>query len=334
MFKVALLSRWHPHSMYPDERYAKDLLSQPDCKITCVWDRDAQIAEQWGKQYGVDWTTELEEVLSRDDVDGVLVTSQPADHREIFISAARHHKHIFTEKVLSLKLDEALEIKEAVEKAGINFAIAYMRLAIPQLAYAKQLVESKAIGEPVSFRCVCGHAQGLKNTLPEYWYDPEICGGGAMIDLGFNCAYLAGYIMGGFETVSASFSNKLLGKRVEDFGSCTVRFKNGASGILEATFDSPMMSVFEMNVYGTKGAYYARFGGGDIAELNIEGRARQILDIKQLPCPLKTPVATWVETCKNGSRAEPYGIESAVDLVRFMHAAYLSDQNEGKRFAL
>lgn len=332
MFRIALISRWHPHSHYPDERYAKDFLSQPDCQITCVCDKDPRIAEEWGKQYQVDWTTDLEEVLSREDVDGILVTSAPADHKEIFISAAKHHKHIFTEKVLSLTLEEALEIKQAVEEAGITFAIAYMRLAIPQLAYARQLVESGDLGTPVSFRCMCGHAQGLKDTLPEYWYNPEICGGGAMIDLGFNCAYLAEYIMGGFESVSSSFSNKLLGKQVEDFGSCSVKFKNGASGVLEATFDSPLMSVFELNVYGTKGAYYARFGGGDIAEINVENQGRKVLDIKSIPCELKTPVATWVEACKKGVPAVPYGIDSAVELVKFMNAAYLSAGDEGRRY--
>ena len=47
MFRVALLSRWHVHSHKNDQRYVKELLAQPDCTVTCVWDRDEQVAKEW-----------------------------------------------------------------------------------------------------------------------------------------------------------------------------------------------------------------------------------------------------------------------------------------------
>ena len=222
MFRVALLSRWHVHSHKNDQRYVKEFLSQPDCKVVCVWDKDPEIAREWGEEYGVQWYTDLESLLSRDDVDGVLVTSMASEHKEIFIAAAEHKKHIFTEKVLSFTLDDAYAIKEAIDRNGIKFCISFTRLAIKQLAYAKKLVDEKTLGEPVYFRCMCGHNQGLLDTLPQYWYDPEICGGGAMIDLGFNSAYLARYIMGEIESVSSSFSYSVLNKKVEDNASCNV----------------------------------------------------------------------------------------------------------------
>ena len=53
MFRVALLSRWHVHSHKPDQRYVKDLLKQPDCAVTCVWDTDVQVAREWAEEYGV-----------------------------------------------------------------------------------------------------------------------------------------------------------------------------------------------------------------------------------------------------------------------------------------
>ena len=45
MFKVALLSRWHVHSHRSDQRYVKELLKQPDCTVTCVWDEDEQVVD-------------------------------------------------------------------------------------------------------------------------------------------------------------------------------------------------------------------------------------------------------------------------------------------------
>lgn len=334
MFRVALLSRWHVHSHKNDQRYVKELLTQPDCQVTCVWDEDPEIAKEWGKEYGVPYETDLENLLSRDDVDGVLVTSNAIQHREIFIAAANHKKHIFTEKVLSYNLEDAYAIKEAIERNDIKFCISFNRLAIKQLAYAKTLIEDGTLGDPVQFRCICGHCGGLNGDLPEYWYDPEVCGGGAMIDLGFNSAYLARYIMGEMESVSSSFNYSILHKRVEDNASCNVIFKNGAMGLIDATFTSPLMSVFELNVYGTKGAYYARFGGSDMAELRLIGQPNKCLALNEIPESLKSPVQTWVDACVNGASDKDYGVDAAIDIVKFMVAAYQSEKENGRRIAI
>ena len=331
MFRIALLSRWHVHSHKNDQRYVKEFLSQPDCKVTCVWDKDEAIAKEWAEEYGVPYETDLEAVLSRDDVDGVLVTSNATEHREIFIAAANHKKHIFTEKVLAYTLEDAYAIKDAIERNGIKFCISFNRLAIKQLAYAKTLIDNGMLGAPVQFRCMCGHAQGITNELPEYWYDPKVTGGGAMIDLGFNSAYLARYIMGEMESVSSSFSYDTIHKKVEDHASCNVRFKSGAMGVIEATFVSPLISVFELAVYGTKGAYYARFGGNTTAELHLLGEPNKVLSLDEIPNSLKSPVLTWIDACVKGGSDKDYGIDAAIDRVKYMIAAYESDKQDGKR---
>lgn len=331
MFRVALLSRWHPHGQKNDGRYAKELLNLPGCTITCVWDRDADVAKEWGEEFNVPYETDLEAVLSREDVDGVLVTSDPAEHREILIAAAEHKKHIFTEKVLSFTLEDALEIQKAVERNGVKFCISFNRLAISQLAYAKTLLDNGTLGRPVLFRCVCGHRGALNGDLPSYWYDPEITHGGAMIDLGFNSVYLARYILGEFESVSSSFGYSIIHERVEDTASCNVQFKNGAMGLLDATFTSPLLSVFEIALYGTDGSYYARFGGNDTAELRLNGQDSRVLALDELPTPMKSPVATWVDACTKGGSDRDYGIDAAIDMVKFMLAAYRSADEDGKR---
>ena len=331
MFRIALLSRWHTHSHKPDERYLKEFLGLPDCKVTCVWDENKEVAKEWAAEWNVEAVFDLETLLSRDDVDGVMVTSCATDHRKIFIAAAEHKKHIFTEKVLSFTLEDAYAIRDAVKKNGIKFCISFNRLAIRQLVYAKKLLDEGVLGKPVSFRCMCGHNQGFLDSLPEYWYDPDVCGGGAMIDLGFNSTYLARYIMGDMESVSSSFSYDTINKRVEDTASCNVKFRNGAMGLLEATMVSPLISVFELTLYGTLGAYNARFGGNDVAELRLAGKPSQILPLNEIECPLKSPVATWVDACVNGASDEVYGIDAAVDMVKFMVAAYESHAKNGVR---
>ena len=331
MFRVALLGRWHPHSFKNDQRYVKELLKHPDCAVTCVYDSNEDIAREWAEEYGVPYETDVDKVLSRDDVDGVIVTSCATEHKNILIGAAEHGKHIFTEKVLAFDLDEALEIRDAVKKSGVKFCIAFTRIASKQLVYAKEVIESGVIGNISLFRCICGLALGVNGGLPEYWFDPEVCGGGAMIDLGFNAAYLARHIMGNMRSVSSSFSDSILHKPSEDTASCNVTFENGSMGLIDATFTSPMMSVFEISVLGTKGAYFARFGGNDCAQLKIAGVPVQNLDISELPPAPLSPVEQWIRACTLGESDEMCGIDAAVDMVKFMVAAYRSHSENGKR---
>lgn len=331
MFKVALLSRWHAHGQSPDNRYAKELLAQPDCQVVCVWDPDPTIAKEWGEEYGVPYYTDLQALLARADVDGVLVTSNPIDHRQILIAAAEAGKHIFTEKVLSLSLDDANAIMSAVKRCGVKFCISFNRMAIKQLAYAKNLLDSGTLGRPVYFRCMCTHDLGFRDILPSYWYDPEITGGGAMIDMGFNSTYLARYIMGDMESVSALFSNSMLQKQVEDTAVCSIKFKNGAIGTIEASFCTASVSVFELELCCTAGTYYARFGGEERAELRIHEKPNRLIPLEEIPEAVKSPVQTWVEACVNNGSDAVYGIDAAVDMVKFMLAAYRSANADGKR---
>lgn len=330
MFRVALLSRWHLHAQNPDNRYAKELQSQPDCRITCVWDPDPVIAKEWGEEYGVPYYTDLQALLARDDVDGVLVTSNPADHREIMISAAKAKKHIFTEKVLALTEGDACDIRKAVIDNGVKFCISFNRLGVKQLVYAKTLLEQGTLGMPLHFRCLCTHDQGYKDTMPDFWYDPAITGGGALIDMGFNSAYLARYIMGKINGVNTMLNDNCIHKMVEDTAICTVRFESGATGTLEASFCTPGMSVFELAVYGTKGAYYARFGGSTLAELRISGQPNQSISMDEIPERLESPIKTWVKACTANGSDTVYGIDAAVDMVKFMVNAYRSAKEKGR----
>ena len=329
--KVALLSYWHAHASIQDARYVKSFLEVPGNEVVCVWDKDYETAKMWGEHYGVDYVTDLDKIWERDDVDGVIVTSEPKAHKEIFHAACKHKKHIFTEKVLSLSLDEALEIEKAVKESGIIFCISFMRLGIKQMVHAKTLLDSGVLGEPVYFKCMCAHDQGLTGMLPDSWFDPDITGGGAMIDMGFNSTYLARYIMGGMEGVSTSFA--YVTKRVtEDHAVAQVTFKNGALGTLIASFVTPGMSVFELGVYGTKGSYYTRFNGGkQDAELHLAGKPITVIANDDIPNIIQDPIKTWVKACQENKPSELYGIDAAVDMVKFMNAAYESNKHGGTR---
>ncbi|MBE5767250.1 MAG: Gfo/Idh/MocA family oxidoreductase [Clostridiales bacterium] len=332
MFRVALLGRWHVHAMKPDERYLREFLQIPDCAVTCVWDKNPEVAEKWGAEHGYPVEYDLETLLSREDVDGVIVTAEPKAHREILVAAANHKKHIFTEKVLALTLEDAYAIKDAVEKNGVKFGISFYRMAEKPMAYAKKLIEDGTIGKPSMFRCMCNVPVGLvPGAVPDYWFEPEICGGGSMLDLGFNSVYIARYILGEAESVVSAFSNSILQGKAEDCGTSVIKFKSGVIGVIDTAYTAAPISTFELTLYGTEGTYNVRFGGNDIIELQHFGGAKEILNAADLPeADVAHVMQAWVDACTKGTSDKDYGIDAAVDMVKIMVAAYESDK-DGKR---
>ena len=71
-----------------------------------------------------------------------------------------------------------------------------------------------------------------------------------------------------------------------------------------------------------------------MAELRLAGEKSRTLPLEDLPQALRSPIKTWIDACTNGGSDKAYGIDAAIDLVRFMQAAYRSADQNGARVAL
>jgi scyllo-inositol 2-dehydrogenase (NAD+) len=92
-------------------------------------------------------------------------------------------------------------------------------------------------------RCRVAHNGGIPSDehpigwLPERFYKPEEAGGGAMFDLGAHPIYITNRLAGPAESISATFGS-FYNHAVDDNAIITVKYKNGALGILEPSFVS------------------------------------------------------------------------------------------------
>jgi 1,5-anhydro-D-fructose reductase (1,5-anhydro-D-mannitol-forming) len=113
VFGVAVLSFWHVHA----QDYASETEEHPRAEVRAVWDEDGERGRREASTRGVPFHEDLDELLSREDVDGVVVTTPTVIHREVIPKAASAGKHVFTEKVIAPTLSEAREVVAEVEEA-------------------------------------------------------------------------------------------------------------------------------------------------------------------------------------------------------------------------
>ncbi|WP_207955795.1 Gfo/Idh/MocA family protein [Rubrobacter marinus] len=207
MFRVAVLSFWHVHA----RDYAGEAEEHPGAEVVAVWDEDPRRGRAEAEGRGVDFHEDLDEVLAREDVDGVVVTTPTVAHREVIPAAAGAGKHVFTEKVVAPTLREAEEIAAEAGRAGIAFVVSLPRLYAGYTSAIAEIIDRGELGEITYLRVRVSHDGALPTEthpggwLPERFFDPRESAGGVTIDFGAHPLYLVARLLGVPEEVSAAY---------------------------------------------------------------------------------------------------------------------------------
>jgi 1,5-anhydro-D-fructose reductase (1,5-anhydro-D-mannitol-forming) len=321
MLKIAMISKWHVHA----EGYAQTIQSFDNAKITCVWDEIPDRGKEWAKKLNVDFEPDLDTLLRREDVDGVVVDAPTAMHAHVMIAAAKAGKHIFTEKAMALTVKDCKKIAEAVQETGVKFCISFPARTNPINLYAKKVIDDGLLGEITLLRIRNGHDGALNNWLPDYWYDEKMAGGGAMMDLGCHPMYLASWFLGEPKRITSMF-NYFTNREVEDNAQCSIEFENKGVALVETslvTFNSPSM----LEIYGTEGTLIACGDDVKIISKKMNQDFKGWLRPTKLPAAKSLPLKQWVDAIQLGTPIE-YGLEEGIRLTEMLEAAYIAHKEK------
>lgn len=310
MINAALLGTWHVHF----DGYVGQAKNNGNIRLTCLWDTDEAAGKEKAEKVGCPFVADLDELLSREDVDAVIVCTSTDLHKEVIIKAANAGKHIFTEKVLCFNEKDALEVAKAVRDNKVKFTISFPWKTRGDFQWIKNAVDEGLFGKVNYCRMRNAHNGASSDWLPDTFYDKKTCGGGAMMDLGAHSMYILNWLLGAPEKASSAFTNVIVNS-VEDNAVTVMTYESGAIGVSETGFVAEN-NPFEFELVGDKGT--ALMGGFlDKPCYNIgEGWV-----FPKLPRTLPLPMTGWVESILNDTEA-PYGIDEAVALSRTMEMAY------------
>ena len=223
----------------------------PKMKVLCGRTRTAveAAAHRYGwEQAGTDWR----EVIARDDIDLVDVSTPGDSHAEIAIAAARAGKAVFCEKPLANSVREAERMLAAVERAGVTHMICHNYRRVPAVVLAKRLIDSGALGTIRHFRGTDLQDWIVDAAFPLVWrLDKSKAGSGALGDIGSHVIDLARMLVGEIAEVAAATETFVKERplpgnvrkkgrvTVDDAAVAAVRFAGGAIGTIEATRMAP-----------------------------------------------------------------------------------------------
>jgi len=154
----------------------------------------------WAKQnYDIPCATrDYKTLLTRNDVDAVLICTPPAFHPEITVEAARHGKHIFCEKPMAMKSAHCVEMIEAAENAGVILQVGYMLRFSSERGRIAAAIRNNDLGRPVFFR----ETMSLRAGGDQPWIHDQELGGGPLWEVS-HCIDFVRWVFGDPELVFA-----------------------------------------------------------------------------------------------------------------------------------
>lgn len=203
-------------------------------------------------RYGCEQEARYEDMVKRDDLDGIVIVSPNVFHREQAELAAVHGKHVYVEKPIANTLPDARRMIEACEKARVTLMIGHVHRRHAANRKVKELVEAGAIGKPIMVEANLSSSQGWDLTPGEFRWrgDDEGCPAGSLMTIGIHQADTLNYIFGPIKRVSAFFRKLYIPAPVEDVTTTIFEFDSGMLGYIGSNFASPRTNW--MHVYGTE----------------------------------------------------------------------------------
>lgn len=231
-----------------------------DCRVVAVCDENGALASNAAASRRAEAHTDWRSLLGISGLSAVDICVPPNGHAPIAIEALCRGIPVLCEKPLARTAEEAREVAEAAERAGVPFMTAFCHRFHPPVSFAKELLESDDLGKPIMFR---NRFSGYFAGVEEKWFsNPEVSGGGALPDTCVHSIDLFRFLVGEVESASgyaATFRPSLL---VEDSAVICLKAETGAIGVIEASWATPGgRNVLE--IYGTAGACQVDYDTGD-----------------------------------------------------------------------
>ena len=196
-----------------------------------------------------------EEIVDSHIVHGVDICSPNAYHRDQAVAAAEAGKHVLVEKPIARTVDEANDMIEAARDKGVVLHVVQNIRYIPTIIAAHNVVADGRLGDIVGVRAAFGHS-GPKDWAPDstWFFDADLSGGGALIDLGVHIIDAVRYVTGlEAESVSAMTFG---GESTEDAAQVIVGFAGGAVGSIHASWVARPAPDMMLTVFGREGTLH------------------------------------------------------------------------------
>ena len=215
-----------------------DLLSNNEiegARLVAVCDVIEKKATDLAKKHNVNHYLSMDEMMVNEDIDIVVVLTPSGLHAKHVINLAKYGSHIMVEKPMALTIDDADAMIYACDENNIRlFVIKQNRFNVP-VVKLHEAVKNNRFGKLILGTVRVRWARHQEYYDQDAWRGTWAMDGGVLTNQASHHVDMLEWMMGDVESVFAKTTTALADIEAEDTAIVTLKFKNGALGIIEAT---------------------------------------------------------------------------------------------------
>lgn len=254
---------------------ARTIAASGSGSVRAVADADFIRARTLGEQYSAEPSSDWREIITRPDVDAVVVSTPTKFHAQIAVEALAAGKHVLCEKPLARTTEESRKIVEAASEAKCVLKTGFNYRKMAHTRKALELLKAGAIGPIYFLRSRYGH--GGRPGYEKHWCtDADLSGGGVLQEQGIHIVDLIRLFMGEPSRVLAQMPRYFWPfADVEDNCFCLFETPVGQVAQMHVSW-TQWRNILEVEIFGKDGYLRLDGRGGHYGPQRLTWGKRQV----------------------------------------------------------
>jgi predicted dehydrogenase len=201
--------------------------------------------------------SDFRQAIADPQVEAVIVATTNSALADISAAAIQAGKHVLVEKPAGISVAQIDNLIALAKKHGVCVRVGFNHRYHPAFIKAREIFDSGAMGELMFIRARYGHG-GRVGYEKEWRADPNLSGGGELIDQGIHLIDLASWFLGEFKKVEGHTATYFWNMPVDDNAFLSLQTAAGQTAWLHVSC-TEWKNLFSFEIYGRH------------AKLHIEG---------------------------------------------------------------
>jgi len=235
------------------QAYAQAFQKSRRAEVVAVADLREEAADALANMLDCPSFCSFREMADAVQLHAVAVCTPPATHPDVCNWFLKRGVHVLCEKPLAIELDAARRMFRNAAQHGAELAMASKFRYVEDVALAKAIVASGIVGDVVLFEnTFTAHVD-----MTSRWNsDPEISGGGVLIDNGTHSVDIMRFFLGPLAELQVVEGKRLQSLSVEDTVRIFIRSASGVIGSIDLSWTIDKGQPNYISIYGSEGTVH------------------------------------------------------------------------------
>ena len=228
----------------------------PDAQCIACCDIIPERAQEASERHGIPiWTERYEDLLNNREIDLISICTPSGLHPEHGIQAALHGKHVISEKPMACRIEEADQLIQVCEEAGVRLFVVLQNRINPSIQLVRRAFDEGRFGRIYMITSNVFWARPQDYYDMASWRGTWELDGGAFMNQAAHYVDMVQWFGGPIKEVKTFTATLARNIEAEDTGAVIIQFQSGAIGSINVTMLTyPENMEGSLTILGENGA--------------------------------------------------------------------------------